>query len=233
MATIATLTAVLYNYFRIDKIGLTFKAYALYCVVSAVCLGVFAKVLFAISYLPTVGFSFENFFHYIFNGGIVFYGGLFGLAIGIIIVSRFLHNDSKFILDYFSPSFPLFHSIARIGCLLGGCCYGIPWHWGVTMAESPDVVRFPVQIAESLCCFGIFVFLTIRAKRRENYEGSFRLYLFLYACCRFILEFFRGDIDRGIWVWGLSTSQIISLIIIVVIILRVVFSKATRTQQNA
>ena len=82
------------------------------------------------------------------------------------------------------------------------------------MAESPDVVRFPVQIAESICCFVIFVVLIKRAKSRNSYRGSFGLYMFLYAVCRFVLEFFRGDEDRGIWLLDLSTSQITALLVI-------------------
>lgn len=35
-------------------------------------------------------------------------------------------------------------------------------------------------------------------------------YLVLYAICRFVLEFLRGDSVRGIW-FGLSISQWISL----------------------
>lgn len=38
-----------------------------------------------------------------------------------------------------------------------------------------------------------------------------------YAFCRFLLEFLRGDMDRGIWFQGLSTSQIIALIIVLTI----------------
>ena len=207
VASIATTVAVLYNYFRLDGIGLKFKTYALYCLFSALCCVLLAKIFFAISILPTVGFTLSNFVHYAIWGGIVFYGGLFGLSIGILLVSRFLHKDGMTILDYVSPSFPLFHSIARFACLLGGCCYGIPWRWGVIMAESPNIVRFPVQIAESICCIIIFIVLLFRAKRINSYKGSFRKYLLLYACCRFLLEFFRGDTDRGIWFLGLSTSS--------------------------
>ena len=229
VASIATTIAVLYNYFRLDQIDLEFKTYALYCLVSAACCAVVAKLVFAISILPTVGFTIGNFFHYAIFGGIVFYGGLFGLSIGILLVSRFLHRDGMTILNFFSPSFPLFHAIARVACLRGGCCYGIPWSWGVVMAETPDVIRFPVQIAESLCCLIIYIIVTVRAKKKKNYDGSYKVYLFLYAICRFALEFLRGDEDRGIWAFGLSTSQIISIIIIVVIGINAIKTSNTRS----
>ena len=73
------------------------------------------------------------------------------------------------------------------------------------------VSRFPVQLVESCCLVIIFVILLIL---RMN--GSTKLaeqYLVLYALCRFVLEFFRGDAIRGVW-YGMSTSQWISLVIL-------------------
>ena len=212
-AALAMAAGILFIYFRLDEIGLTFKELALYCMIGSLFCVISAKAVYAISYLPTAGFSLANFFHYFINGGIVFYGGLLGVILGIAVMARIQHRSSIYLLDEVAPAFPLFHAIARFGCLFGGCCYGIPWHWGVTMAESPDVIRFPVQITESICNILIFSVLLIRAKRKKSFSGSFRMYMFSYASCRFLLEFLRGDMDRGIWLWGLSTSQIIALLI--------------------
>jgi phosphatidylglycerol:prolipoprotein diacylglycerol transferase len=42
-------------------------------------------------------------------------------------------------------------------------------------------------------------------------------YTILYAVARFVLEFFRGDVDRGFVFGGrLSTSQFIAVVMIVV-----------------
>ena len=43
---------------------------------------------------------------------------------------------------------------------------------------------------------------------------SAAVYALSYSVMRFILEFFRGDLVRGVW-GGLSTSQYISLAILV------------------
>ena len=219
-ASVALLVALLYNYFRLDKLDLSFKEFLIIGILCAFFAVAFAKNTFTIGYIPVVGFSLHNLLYYTLNGGIVFYGGLIGVIIGLLTMSHILHKNSAFLLDEISISFPLFHSIARIGCLLGGCCYGIPWTWGVRMVESPDIIRFPVQIAESICNLGIFVLLTIRAKKKGERTGSFFLYMGLYAICRFILEFYRGDPDRGVWSLGLSTSQFISLYILIVIGIR-------------
>lgn len=224
-SSIALLVALLYNYFRLDKLDLSFKEFITTGVSCAFFAVILAKVTFTIGYIPVVGFSLHNLLYYTLNGGIVFYGGLIGVIIGLLVMSHILHKNSAYLLDEISISFPLFHSIARIGCLLGGCCYGIPWAWGVRMVESPDIIRFPVQIAESICNLGIFVLLTIRAKKMGNRTGSFRLYMGLYAICRFILEFFRGDPDRGVWSLGLSTSQLIALSILIIIGIRIMMKR--------
>ncbi len=233
-AAVALLVALLYNYFRLDKLELSFKEFILFGISCAVFAVPFAKITFSIGYIPVVGFSFYNLFYYTINGGIVFYGGIFGVIVGIIVMSRILHKNSKFLLDEISISFPLFHAIARVGCLLGGCCYGIPWAWGIRMVESPDIVRFPVQIAESVCNLAIFILLTIRAKKKGNRSGSFSIYMVLYAICRFILEFFRGDADRGVWFWGLSTSQFIAFGTLIVIGIKAMVKKkeTLETLQN-
>lgn len=49
--------------------------------------------------------------------------------------------------------------------------------------------------------------------RRKQFEGEIILsYTLLYAIARFLLEYFRGDVDRGFVFGGaLSTSQLIGI----------------------
>jgi phosphatidylglycerol:prolipoprotein diacylglycerol transferase len=50
--------------------------------------------------------------------------------------------------------------------------------------------------------------------RRKRFDGDVILaYTFLYAVARFVLEFFRGDEDRGFIIGWLSTSQFIAAIL--------------------
>lgn len=155
----------------------------------------------------------NDFLHYLLHGGIVFYGGLLGLLLGISILAKIKKDDLKNIYNFAAPAIPLFHMWARIGCLFAGCCYGIPWNWGVIMADSPETVRFPVQIAESICDFIIFGVVMYYEKRLRKDGDNLKVYMLAYAFCRFILEFFRGDEVRGIW-GKMSTAQIISIMII-------------------
>lgn len=150
-------------------------------------------------------------------GGSVFYGGLIGglIAGGISIrVQRLPVSDA---VDCCTLVIPLFHGFARIGCFLGGCCYGIPWEHGITYTNSlveqaNNVPRVPVQLFESAFNFllaGLIFALLIKRKMQGK---LLPLYLLIYPTGRFVLEFLRGDEYRG-FVGALSTSQFISLIL--------------------
>ena len=55
----------------------------------------------------------------------------------------------------------------------------------------------------------------LQLKRRKHFDGELILaYTLLYAIARVILEFFRGDADRGFVFGGLfSTSQFIAILL--------------------
>ena len=114
----------------------------------------------------------------------------------------------------------MFHAFGRIGCFLGGCCYGIECDFGFVyenaLVESANGVRrFPVQLVESgfeFLLFALILFMFIKGIQKHR---LFLWYLFIYSIGRFILEIFRGDEYRG-FVGFLSTSQFISVFIFAV-----------------
>lgn len=153
-------------------------------------------------------------------GGSVFYGGLIGGMIFASIWIKLKHLNFKTYSDIMASAAPLFHSFARVGCFLGGCCFGIESHFGFTAhgnVLSPavnDVSRFPVQLLEAalnLVLFAVFGNLL----KYERLKGRlFPMYLLSYSAIRFCDEFLRGDAVRG-HVGLLSTSQWISIYIAV------------------
>lgn len=151
-------------------------------------------------------------------GGLVFYGGLIGGVFGGVIGIKILKLNISFYADLMALSVPLFHGFARIGCFLGGCCYGIESELGFasrgnTLVEAVNgVKRFPVQLLEAFFCFLIFTMLLIMFLYKKFKGGLFFVYLSIYAFVRFFDEFLRGDDIRG-FVFGLSTSQFISIFV--------------------
>lgn len=159
-------------------------------------------------------------------GGMVFYGGLLGAIAGFAIWLKRTGRPKEDYLDLLAVSIPLFHAFARIGCFLGGCCFGIEspigfMHTVDPIAEANGVVRFPVQLLESAC--EALLFATMLALfNREKLRGQLIwVWLGSYAIVRFLDEFLRGDAYRGIW-GPLSTSQWISLIVLVIVLVHIV-----------
>jgi phosphatidylglycerol:prolipoprotein diacylglycerol transferase len=149
-----------------------------------------------------------------YNGGLAYYGGLIG---GTASALWILHRDRMPLwkvmdVTFIGVAMGLF--FGRIGCFLGGCCYGI-------ITESPFGAVFPAwsaasegQYREGLLAHPgmlLSVGLSRWSPRRQRFDGQTTL-LFLngYALLRFVVEYLRAD-DRGGF-GGLSTSQWISLV---------------------
>jgi len=188
-----------------------------------------AKILFwAVSFKEIIGlfklYPVEDVLFSIIKGGFVFYGGLIGGALGLFIyVKQFKMRLSDFV-DVFATVIPLGHAIGRVGCFFAGCCYGIEYHgpFSHTYTESlgttpVGVPLLPVQLIESACLIVLF-FIMIYLFFKKASVGYFcaSVYAIGYSIIRFTLEFFRGDKERGV-LMGLSTSQWISVMIILVV----------------
>lgn len=159
--------------------------------------------------------SFEEFCNSLWkNTGIAFLGGFIGGLIGFLLLFHFMMKNRiaiKLVMDNVVPSLVLGHAIGRIGCFLGGCCYGKPFFIGVSYGKSSlayrtygDATLFPSQLVEAGILFIMFlVFSKIKSRQTE-------LYLLSYSVVRFLLEFLRGD-SRGNAIGIFSPAQMICI----------------------
>ncbi|MFH0800120.1 MAG: prolipoprotein diacylglyceryl transferase [Pseudomonadota bacterium] len=162
-------------------------------------------------------------FFRIWEGGLVFYGGLIAsIAVGTWYIRR--HRMPVLItFDIFAPAVALGHSVGRLGCLLAGCCYGRavghPAWYAIVFQPSPrtfaptGIPLYPAQTMESMGELSIFLILLL-IRRFKSFNGQLiSSYLMLYAVLRSFNEYFRGDVERGFVVgrW-FSTSQFISIL---------------------
>lgn len=148
-------------------------------------------------------------------GGSVFYGGLIGGLFAGYLCMKHQKLDYGLTSDCAAPSIALFHAFGRIGCFLGGCCYGVEWEHGITfhnaLVESANgVPRVPVQLFEAGLEFALFGLLSLMLAKGWLKNRLLAVYLLIYPVGRFALEFLRGDDYRG-FLFGLSTSQLISI----------------------
>ena len=78
------------------------------------------------------------------------------------------------------------------------------------------VPLFPVQLLESALLLVMFALLIVLYFKTHRAGMCSAVYLYTYAVTRFVLEYFRGDKERGSFL-ALSTSQIISLLIVIAV----------------
>jgi phosphatidylglycerol:prolipoprotein diacylglycerol transferase len=157
----------------------------------------------------------------LWNGGLIYYGGFLSVIIFLIVYAHKHHISMLSLGDFFSPGLALGYSIGRIGCLLGGCCYGkqtdVPWAITFNNVQSIAVTGVsihPTQIYESLWNFFIFIILHKYSMKTSKNGILFGIYSILYGIGRFLIEFFRGDVSYIRYI-NLSLSQIISLCMII------------------
>ncbi len=224
-AAAGIIIAVLLFHRRMRGSGLGFSKLLQIAIVALIGVLIGSRVLFALTMLPKIisDFSFNKLYEIIIGGGFVFYGGLLGAILALYIFGKARGIDTKMLFRLITPCFPLFHAFGRVGCFMSGCCYGIPCSFGFARVIDPTVIRFPVQLTESLCCIIIFAVLLIAEKKNPKVD-LLRVYLMSYAVVRFLLEFLRGDTVRGIW-GCFSTSQWISLAILAVCVIKIILSK--------
>lgn len=170
-------------------------------------------------------------FAVLFGGG-VFYGGLIGGLAGGYLSMRYQKLDYGLTSDCAAPSIALFHAFGRIGCFFSGCCYGVEWDHGIafhnSLIESANgVPRVPVQLYEAGLEFVLFALLSLMLNKGWLKNRLLAVYLLIYSVGRFILEFWRGDEYRG-FLFGLSTSQLISVAVFAVVMVFLIVKKFRR-----
>ena len=160
------------------------------------------------------------------SGG-VFYGGLIGAILAGYLLMRRYNLPWWKTADACAPGIALGNFFGRQGCFAAGCCWGKPTTlpWGVKFTElgheitgvPTDVPLHPTQLYESFAMLTVFFFLFWLHKRRRFSGQVILFYALLYSAIRFCIEFLRddprGDLFGLTTLTGLSTSQLISLIV--------------------
>jgi len=166
-------------------------------------------------------------------GGLTFYGGL---LLALPFGYRLLRREGfpvRRALDMGGLVIPVGLAFGRMGCVLGGCCFGQPLEGSLGLrfpAYSPASVAqasagllehphlrslpvHPTQLYEAFGSLALALVLYFGLVPRKRYDGQvFVAFLAGYSILRFVIEFARAD-DRG-GALGLSTSQWIGLLLV-------------------
>ena len=176
------------------------------------------------------------------SGG-VFYGGLIGAVVaGYLLMRRYQLPWWK-TADACAPGIAIGNFFGRQGCFAAGCCWGKPTSlpWGMKFSELGHEITgvpidqhlHPTQLYESFAMLLVFFFLLWLHKRRRFSGQVILVYALIYSIVRFAIEFVRddprGDILGLTTLTGLSTSQMISLVIgVTALILLIARNRSSR-----
>jgi len=159
------------------------------------------------------------------TGGYVMYGGvILGVPCALLLARRAGISGAR-LVDIITPGTMFGIVFGRLGCTFAGCDYGAKaqaasW-WTLTFTDPrclvpPDLRGIPLYPSQPLmgvamlCAFAIVFALRTRL---TPWPGAV---LLLYLCVepplRFLVEYTRGDADRG-FIGPFSTSQIPALVI--------------------
>ncbi|MBW1808078.1 MAG: prolipoprotein diacylglyceryl transferase [Deltaproteobacteria bacterium] len=215
--------------------GLSYKT-----VTTAYALGIiFALIGARIAHLITNPQSWkfdQGFFPALFASkceGLVAYGGYIGGILAVLVYLKIKKVDFWSFMDCAATPMLLGLGITRIGCLLAGCCHGIPTDvpWCLSFPPGSQAASVypggmdgyslcvhPTQIYESLVGFFLVAVGLFAFKKRKFTGQVFLILIACYAVARFLLETIRGDTDRGYVIGSISTSQFIGIVLIFFVI---------------
>lgn len=161
----------------------------------------------------------------IWQGGLVFYGGLFGA----IAVAWYWFRAEKwpfsYAFDLVAPYILLGQAIGRVGCFLNGCCYGnvagihngifdLAHGWVFPGGEDQQP-HLPTQLWELVGDLALFFLLRWARRWTLRYTWlTISLYGLTYGLLRFIIEIWRLDRSVHFLVSFRSASQAVSAIIV-------------------
>ena len=183
-----------------------------------------ARAFFCISSLETYHCTLVSLFAF-WQGGMSLYGGAILAFTVLLLYARWQRLDFWRTGDMLAPSAAIFIFLARVGCFLGGCCYGRKCDGGFPLAvvfsdpvsvAPKNVPLYPTQPFFAASALVIFFLLWTRRKHKA-FQGEISL---LGACAfsgsSLVIECFRGDTLALHKILGMTVSpnHIVGLMIL-------------------
>lgn len=149
----------------------------------------------------------------IWSGGLHAGGAMLALALSTPVVLRSLHLPLGKFADGVTPVIGVCIAVARLGCFLHGCCFGVVchWPWCFTFPSASVVYQYHASIglvppgatnSEPVHALQLYFALAglliaavaLRLRRRKRYDGQPALVgLVLFSGSAAALEFLRAN----------------------------------------
>ena len=145
------------------------------------------------------------------EAGFTSLGGAAGMLLGVWLNNAIFKEKRTEITEACVTALPLIYSIAKLGCLFGGCCEGLPYTgpFAVRYLRNGQTVQadsIPVQLIETVV-FLLLFFLFFRCK---NKIGAAQM-IILCSVAKFLTDFLR-DVHKDAVI---SQNQVGCVVVIV------------------
>jgi len=158
-----------------------------------------ARLLFILTNIDAFTHWYELFA--IWDGGLSILGSILAIIFLLPWYLQYCHIAILPFFDLCAIYAALLESIARIGCFLAGCCYGVAttMPWGITYhdisADAPvNLCIHPTQLYSACALFVIFLIMRFGVRRYATIPGQLTcIFLLLSAAERFLVDFWRAD----------------------------------------
>ncbi len=232
LITVGILAAIAYSWFRAKHYGVTHDQLTDLAFV-VIIVGIFgARILYILTHL-------EN---YIANPGQIFQLQMQGMAFlgiiifnipAIIIFAKIKKLNFWRLADLAAPALAIGYFFGRLGCFMGGCCYGPECSWGIIEKGTGFATPvFPTQLLNAFVAVLIFVALWLIGKKIKLKVGElFVWFVYLYSATHIGTEFLRADEGHNaLFGTPFNASQLTFIgLIIVAILFHILFIKKSET----
>ena len=155
------------------------------------------------------------------GGGLAIQGGIIFGLIALYFFSKKREIPMIDLTDILSPSLVFAQAVGRWGNFTNAEAHGYPtdFPWGIII---DGVKVHPTFFYESLGDFLIFLFLVLYRKKNPAKGFISGIYFLAYGIVRFFVEGLRTD---SLYVFGLRTAQLVSIVFMLVGISLLIYAK--------
>ena len=163
----------------------------------------------------------------VWQGGMAFYGAIFGGAVALMIGSWRYGMNIWSVLDLGALGMTIGQAFGRIGNIINGDIVGYPTggRWGFVYTSQDtfaprNVAVQPANLYELLIAVALFVLLWSIRKRVQPEGMLAMLYIVLYSVSQFLIFFVR---DNVVLFHGLKQAQLTAIVVTVLTIPFIVY----------
>lgn len=150
----------------------------------------------------------------VWEGGMSFHGGLIGVVLAGLYISRRKKIGFFALADLCVPAAPIGLGLGRLGNFINGELFGRPTDlpWGMIFPGGGGVPRHPSQLYEALLEGPVLFTVLFLLQRKHRPTGViFWTFVSCYGLFRFFVEFFREpDPQLGFVLGPFSMGQLLS-----------------------